>query len=108
MAQNVVKTQDFTANSQNSDIDVSDIGILTVSIKGTFVATVSFFVSDDGGTTWFPLLMTPANSATGAVSATALGVFRADVTPYNRFRAGTTAYTSGTVNSRIVGRPLQD
>lgn len=108
MAQNIIKTQDFTANSQNSDIDVSDVGLLTVSVKGTFVATVSFFVSDDGGTTWFPFLMTPANSATGSLTATALGVYRGDVTPFNRFRIGTTAYTSGTVTSRIVGRPLQD
>lgn len=108
MAQTVVKEQAFTANSQNNDIDVTDIGLLTVSVKGTFVATASFFVSDDGGTTWFPFMMTPANSATGVLSATALGVFRGDVTPFNRFRIGTTAYTSGTVNSRVVGRPLQD
>lgn len=108
MAQNIIKEQNFTAISQNSDIDVTDVNILSVSIKGTFVATASFFVSDDGGTTWFPLLMTPANSATGATSATALGLFKADVTPYNRFRVGTTAYTSGTVVSRIVAHTVQD
>lgn len=108
MAQKIIKTQAHTANSQNSDIDITDVNILSASISGTFVATLSFFVSDDGGTTWFPLLMTPSNSATGATTATTAGVYRADVTPYNRFRIGTTAYTSGTANTRIVASPTQD
>lgn len=106
MARNNVTTQAYTANSVNKDIDITDVDIVTVGVSGTFVGTLSFFVSDDAGTTWYPLLMTPANSATGATTTTGTGLFKADVTPYNRFRVGTTAYTSGTANARITSRMI--
>ncbi len=108
MARTNVTTKAHGANSVNSYIDVTDADLVSVSISGTFVATLSFFVSDDAGTTWFPLMMTPSNSATGATTATATGLFKADVTPYNKFRVGTTAYTSGTANTRVTQRTIQD
>jgi hypothetical protein len=52
--------------------------------------------------------MTPSNSATPALTTTTTGLLRADVTPYNKFRVGTTAYTSGTANARITTRTVQE
>lgn len=107
MARTNATTQAYTANSVNKDIDVVDVDLITVAISGTFVGTLSFFVSDTPeGTVWYPLLMTPANSATPALTATTTGIFRADMTPYAKFRVGTTAYTSGTATARIVTRTV--
>lgn len=108
MSQKIVKTQAFTANSQNMDFDTVDIGSLAFSVQGTFSVTLSFFVSDDAGVTYYPFNMTPANSTTPVLTATALGLFKADVTPYSKFRVQSSSYVSGTANGRITGSPLQD
>lgn len=102
MSKTNATTKAYTANSQNQDIDVQDANLVTVSISGTFVATLGFFVSDDGGTTYYPIAMTPVSGAAAATTATAGGLWKADVTPFGKFRLGTTAYTSGTANARIV------
>lgn len=109
--QRIVKAQSFTANSQNMDLDVTDIGQVAFSIKGTYALTVTFYVSDDGGTTYFPLLMMPANAAVGVLThsaANATQMYKADVAPYTHLRVATTAYTSGTGVARMSGVPLQN
>lgn len=108
MAQRITKAQDFTANSQNMDLDITDVGYVAFSLRGTYALTVSFFVSDDG-TNFYPLLMTPSNSATPVLShntANASVLFGADVAPYTKFRVSTTAYTSGTGSGRMTATPL--
>ncbi len=104
--QRITQTRTYKANSENMDVDVRDIGTLTFSVKGTYALTLSFFVSDDDGTTWYPFNMTPANSATPASThstANQSQVYKADVTPYNKFRVGTTAFTSGTATGIVTG-----
>lgn len=95
----LLKSGTISANSVNADMDVTDSRRVLVTLQGTFVATVSFFASDDG-TNFYPLLGTPSNSATGVTTATTTGAWAFDVTNYKTFRLGTTAYTSGTINYR--------
>jgi len=105
MSKTNLTTRAFTANSQNTDIDVTDADIVVVSVSGTYALTLSFFVSDDGGTTWFPFNMLPTNSATPAAthsSANATAAYTGNVTPFNKFRVGTTAFTSGTANAKVT------
>ena len=66
------------------------------TVSGTFAGTVSFFATADGGTNWAPCNVAPSNSTTPVVSATAPGLFRANVSGYTHVSAQLSALTSGT------------
>jgi hypothetical protein len=76
---------------------VADPASATIQLTGTFVGTVQFEGSADGGTTFVALNGTPLNSATPASSATAVGTFVFHVGSLTDIRARCSAYTSGTV-----------
>lgn len=105
MAQRITATQAFTANSQNKDVDVSDVKTIALTISGTYALTTTFYASVDG-TNFFIVGMT--NATTGAIASThsaanASQAYKLDVTPFTKFRVGTTAYTSGTGNVVVSG-----
>ena len=85
MAQKITKTQNFTANSQTMDLDVTDTQKVLLTVRGTYTLTLTFTASDDG-TNFFAINGIPSNSATGASShstANASQGFLFDATFYN-------------------------
>ena len=66
------------------------------TVSGTFTGTVSFFASADGGMNWFPCNVAPSGSSTPAISTTAAGLFRSNVSGYTHVAMTATALTSGT------------
>ena len=78
----------FTANSQNSD-GMKVNGLVTLSLSGTWVATVTLQQSLDKGTNWRTVESFIANIEVNVRGAGGL------------FRLATTAYTSGTVDYQL-------
>lgn len=84
--------------------DTTGYGGVAVQITGTFVGTVSFQYSDDG--TNYTTAFVQRNLDSGFVSSTtAVGTFFVSA-QHRYFRAITTAYTSGTINSTVYLRMI--
>ena len=66
------------------------------TVSGVFAGTVSFYATADGGTNWSPINVAPSNNVTPVTSATAPGLFRANVSGYTHVSAQLSALTSGT------------
>src|SRR5436190_14655407 len=99
-----VTTAAVSANTTNLfSLDMQTYGYraITITITGTWVATVSFQGSNDNFTTVDAIPTYDATSA-GAVAqttTTANGTFRFSTIGWRYIRVRTTAYTSGTINS---------
>jgi hypothetical protein len=79
-------------------------GGATFTIGSTaFSGTVGFYASGDGGTTWVALNVTPSNSTTAVTTATAAGLWQANVAAYTHVCMVVTSYGSGTVTATIRG-----
>ncbi len=63
---------------------------------GAFTATFEFEVSIDGGQNWNPLAMTPSSGGAAVTSASAVGLWVADVSGYVMIQARCSALTAGT------------
>ena len=89
--------------TNTSHISISTIGFggATFTLSGTFVATVGFYASGDGGVTWQPLNVTPSNSSSAVTTATAVGLWQANVSAYTNVCILDLVQTSGTVAARI-------
>lgn len=70
----------------------------TVSLAGTWSATVAFEVATAGSSTFTALSMVNTSSSATASSATSNADFRADCSGYVRLRARASSYTSGSVS----------
>lgn len=66
-----------------------------ITISGTFVGTVKFWATADGGANWSACNVTPSNSSTIVTSATAPGLFLANVSGFTHVSAQLSALTSG-------------
>lgn len=92
----------FTGNSQNAAVVLSGYYGCGVTLTGTWSATVSCQLSNDGGTTWTASNF--VNIATGTLSATETtnGNYAIQVAGgTSNVRVLTTAYVSGTVTGNI-------
>jgi hypothetical protein len=76
--------------------DLRGCGTVSVQLAGTFTATVTFEVSNDG-TTWSALPMGTPGGAAPSTTATAAGLFVGSVAGYHKFRTRCSAYTSGDI-----------
>ena len=89
----------------------SSIGLIpasvTVTLTGTFSATVDFEQSADSGVTWVAATGTPQPSGSASTSTTSTGVWVFDVASRTDFRVRGSAYTSGTVGVFIDSSPAQ-
>ena len=89
--------------SNTNHVTISTIGFggATFTLSGTFVATLGFYASGDGGVTWQPLNVTPSNSASPVTTATAVGLWQANVSAYTNVCILDLIQTSGTAVARI-------
>ena len=92
------------ATGNGTAIKTTDAGAggyarLAVQITGTFTGTVTFECTIDG-TNWVALEMTSIGaSATVSTTATAAGIWVADVRGLVQVRARVSAYTSGAITA---------
>lgn len=101
-------TGTITANGQTVVCDVSKASNVCLYVTGTFsTINLTFEASIDGGTTWFAVQMVRSNAntvelTTGNLSAAPAYSWEASVNAYTNFRVRATAFTSGTMNVRIL------
>ena len=69
---------------------------LTMQVQGISGDTITWKAQIDG-TNWKGILVTPLASGTAALTATADGLYRVDVTGLVQFKAEITTYGSGTI-----------
>jgi hypothetical protein len=82
--------------------NAANIGSASIGIAGTFVGTVQFEASGDGGATWYGIEAIPVTPPNTAVdSATAPGLFQICVAALTNLRARCSAFTSGTIGVTI-------
>lgn len=75
-------------------MDVSGFRWVGVQVVGITSATITWQASIDG-TNWVGILAAPPSTGTGALTTTADGVFRVDVSGIAQFRANITTWVSG-------------
>ena len=101
----VVMQSAAAATGNGTAIDTTDaIGCystLALQVKGITTATVSFEATIDG-TNWVALRMTPIATGTTATTATADGIYQADVRGLLQVRARISAWTSGTITVTAI------
>lgn len=85
-----------TANSTHS-VPINGEGTVRVTISGTWVGTVTFEVSNDGGTTWTGQALHVTGTGFTSASATGNGQFLGEVSGVSNFRVRHTVHSSGTV-----------
>ncbi len=103
---NATQTTSITSTSQDG------YGTVLVSISGTYgTASGVFELSDDGGTTWFPMAVTRSDGSGAETNYTALtNISRAWIIPVaamDLIRIRSTAVASGTVNIRMSSTSVQ-
>lgn len=91
----------IVANNGFLTIDVRDLSSLTIQLLGTWTATLQFEFTVDG-TNWYSLNMFPNGGTSPVTSATANGVWRANVGGMIEVRVRCSAFTSGTANVLLV------
>lgn len=73
----------------------------SITLTGSWTATVQFEASPDGGTTWVAINGTPPSSTTAVTSSTANGAWTFNVGSMTHLRARASALASGTVGVNI-------
>lgn len=104
-AQDVSTTGTFTANGQELVLDLNGHGTVSVQLTGTWVATVQFSATVNG-TDYFPIPnVLRVSTQTVVTSSTANDTFIIASAAFQKVKAHTTAFTSGTVGVAMVGSP---
>jgi hypothetical protein len=94
---------DITANAATgASLATGGFGTVGFQVTNTFVGTIELQCTVDG-TTYRPLTLTPSNSATTVTSVTGTGIWFASAGGCITTRARSTAWTSGTATTTIVG-----
>lgn len=92
-----------TQTTSVTSIDIDGYGTVTVSINGTYgTASGQFEQSDDGATTWYPVLCSQEGAGileTGYSQLTTTNrMWRCGISGADHFRIRSTAVASGTIN----------
>lgn len=92
-----------TQTTSVTSVDIDGYGTVTVSINGTYgTASAQFEQSDDGATTWYPVLCSQEGAGileTGYSQLTNTNrMWRCGISGADHFRVRSTAVASGTVN----------
>lgn len=88
------------ATGAGTPIDVTGLATLCAQVTGITTATITWEATMNGST-WTGLLAAPITTGTGALTATADGIYRMDVRGLQAVRARMSAWTSGAVT--VVG-----
>ena len=99
-----VKDRLLDATDEVARLGVEGCGGVAIQLLGTWSGTVTFEATVEGNT-WVALTMFPSNSATGASTATANGVWSSNVAGYTAVQARFSTATSGGV--RVTVRSCQ-
>lgn len=94
-----------TATGNGTAIDIDGYTHLGVQVTGTFVATITFEISMDGGTTYFTFHMRNVNNTGSTFLATPtspIAVFAPLDFIGTHFRARISAYTSGSITVKSI------
>jgi len=75
---------------------------IAVQVEGITSATVTWQVSLNG-VDWYGILLSPPPTGTGALTATADGIYRGNVKGLKWFRANITTFGSGTIEIEAFG-----
>lgn len=94
----------LTALSQTVDLDVRDMDFASLAISGTFVATATFRVSNDGGLNFYDYNAMPSNAAASVSTVSAAGAFVADTRAWSTLRVIVSAFTSGSLVVLLAGK----
>ena len=92
----VSSTPSTQTNTTQASLITAGFSGAAFTVSGTFVGTVSFYATADGGANWNPINVAPSNSTTPVTSTTVPGLFRANVSGYTHVSAQLSALTSGT------------
>lgn len=65
------------------------------TISGTFVGTINFWATADGGSNWFPCNVTKSDGTATVTTATAPGLFLANISGFTHVSVQLAALTSG-------------
>lgn len=104
----VATTGTITANGQTVSADVTKASNVAIYVTGTFsTINLTFEASIDNGTSWFTIQAVRSNAntvetTTGNLSAAPAYCWELSVNAYTNVRVRSTAYTSGTMNVRIL------
>lgn len=91
-----------TATGDGTVFRGNEFGNVAFQVAGVTTATITWECSVTGAN-YVGLLAAPPSTGTGALTATANGVYRAQAYPYMRARIS--AYTSGTITVTAQGLP---
>lgn len=101
-------TGSITASAQTVSASVANAGSVTISISGTYAGiNLSFEASDDGGTTWYPIMAQRSDSyvtelTTGVLPTNQSRMWDIPAPGITNIRVRSTAFTSGTGAIRIT------
>lgn len=84
----------------------STSGSASITVSGTFSATLQFEVSGDGETNWAGINCYPPSSASGVSSTAAAGSWQCNVGGFTHLRVRASAYTSGTATVNLQANPV--
>lgn len=90
-----------TATGDGNLMTVDDKGAAGLTVKGTFVGTVAFYGSTDGGITWTARQCVSVDTFAGVTTTTSTGQYLCHVAGISHFKAQITAYTSGSIT--VIG-----
>lgn len=103
-APQVVSTTALGALNAVATVATDGMSTAVVQLTGTWVGTVTWQASVDGGTTYNPVNMVPlvAGGGAGVGTATVPGQWEMACGGYTHFQAKMTAYTSGSATARLT------
>lgn len=90
-----------TATGDGNIMSVDDKGAAGLTVKGTFVGTIAFKGSADGGITWTARQCLTVDTFSGVTTTTTTGQYLCHVAGLSHFKAEITAYTSGSIT--VIG-----
>lgn len=101
-------TGTITTNTATVTTSVSQYSVATITASGTYAGiTINFEASDDGGTTYYPVLGSLSSSTSSASSsftptANSSNMYNVTLPGITNFRVRSSAYSSGTMNIGIT------
>lgn len=95
--------QGSLSTTDSVTMNVGDLGMASIDVRGTYTGTISFEVSTDGDNFVTVDCFTPAAPGTAVNSTTSTGLWQCPVGGTRQIRARMSSYTSGTADIVMSG-----